>query len=64
MTDRVQDNCYQTVKDGYGGFDDMTVSRTIAMMLNQLKVPTIESSKMCVHIRRVHLPVRSYNDIQ
>lgn len=46
MTDRVQDNCYQTVKDGYGGFDDMTVSRTIAMMLNQLKVPTIESSKI------------------
>jgi hypothetical protein len=40
------DDCYQTVKDGYGGFDEMTVSRTLAMMLNQIKVPTIESGKV------------------
>lgn len=36
------DNCYEVVKDGHGGFDEMTISRTLAMMLNQLKVPTIE----------------------
>lgn len=39
-------NCYQIVKDGHGGFDEMTISRTIAMMLNQLKVPTIECGKL------------------
>lgn len=41
-----QTNYYETVKEGYGGFDEMTISRTIAMMLNQLKVPTIESGKV------------------
>lgn len=41
-----QTNYYETVKEGYGGFDEMTISRTIAMMLNQLKIPTIESGKV------------------
>ena len=39
---KVNDNCYEIVKDGHGGFDEMTISRTLALMLNQLKVPTIE----------------------
>lgn len=39
-------NCYEIVKDGHGGFDEMTISRTLAMILNQMKVPTIESGKI------------------
>lgn len=39
-------NCYETIKEGYGGFDEMTVSRTIAMMLNQMKIPTVECGKV------------------
>ena len=39
-------NCYETIKEGHGGFDEMTVSRTLAMMLNQMKIPTIESGKV------------------
>lgn len=39
-------NCYEIVKEGHGGFDEMTVARTLAMMLNQMKIPTIESGKI------------------
>ena len=39
-------NCYETIKEGHGGFDEMTVSRTIAMMLNQMKIPTVECGKV------------------
>lgn len=39
-------NCYETIKEGHGGFDEMTVSRTLAMMLNQMKIPTIECGKV------------------
>lgn len=39
-------NCYETIKEGHGGFDEMTVSRTLAMMLNQMKIPTIESGNI------------------
>lgn len=41
-----QTNYYETVKEGFGGFNEMTISRTIAMMLNQMKVPTIEAGKV------------------
>ena len=34
-------NCYEIIKEGHGGFNDMTISRTLAMMLNQMKIPTI-----------------------
>ena len=36
-------NCYEIIKEGHGGFNDMTISRTLAMMLNQMKIPTIEA---------------------
>lgn len=39
-------NFYEIVKEGHGGFDEMTVARTLAMMLNQMKIPTIESGKL------------------
>lgn len=39
-------NYYETVKNGFGGFNEMTVCRTIALMLGQFKVPTIESNNV------------------
>lgn len=46
MKQNTWEDKYNQVKSGNGGFDDMTVARTIALMLNSMRVPTLESGGM------------------
>lgn len=42
----MEKDVYKLVKEGFGGFNDMTVCRTLAMMLSQMKIPTIEADSV------------------